>query len=320
MDSSLMPLRFTLRQLEYFVAVGEAGSIALASEMVNVSSPSISAAISQLEDEFGLQLFVRKHAHGLSLTQAGRQFMTQAKTVLSETEALNRLAGNISGFVQGPLAVGCLLTFAQIVVPGLRREFESLYPDVTVSQVERDQTTLIEMLRRADIDVALTYDLDIPTDLTFLPLAELPPYAIFGESHPLANRTSVSLSELQDFKLVLLDLPLSSEYFLSLFAQSGTKPNIAERSRDMAILRSLVANDFGYSLLNIRFNSDTAPDGRRLKYVPITDNVRHLRMGLVTSQGAKNVLTVQSFIDLCRERLTNESIPGMNMASNIAHR
>ena len=69
-----MALRFTLRQLEYFVTVGELGSIAQASEQVNVSSPSISAAISQLEEEFGLPLFVRKHAHVLSLTQAGRQF------------------------------------------------------------------------------------------------------------------------------------------------------------------------------------------------------------------------------------------------------
>ena len=64
-------LRFTLRQLEYFVAVGECGSIALASEKVNVSSPSISAAINQLEKEFGLPLFVRQHAQGLSLTLAG---------------------------------------------------------------------------------------------------------------------------------------------------------------------------------------------------------------------------------------------------------
>ncbi|MFD1809219.1 LysR family transcriptional regulator [Gemmobacter lanyuensis] len=49
-----MPLRFSLRQLEYLVAVGEAGSIAQAAERVNVSSPSISAAISQLEEAFGL--------------------------------------------------------------------------------------------------------------------------------------------------------------------------------------------------------------------------------------------------------------------------
>ena len=111
-----MALRFTLRQLEYFVTVGELGSIAQASEQVNVSSPSISAAISQLEEEFGLPLFVRKHAHGLSLTQAGRQFLVQARKVLAEAKSLSRLAGSISGSVQGPLNVGCLLTFAQVLL------------------------------------------------------------------------------------------------------------------------------------------------------------------------------------------------------------
>ncbi|KAG1702712.1 Carnitine monooxygenase oxygenase subunit [Nymphon striatum] len=62
-----------LSQLEYLVAVGESGTIALASERVNVSSPSISAAISQLEAEFGIQIFVRHHAQGLSLTPGGRR-------------------------------------------------------------------------------------------------------------------------------------------------------------------------------------------------------------------------------------------------------
>ena len=123
-----MPLRFTFRQLEYFTAVGEAGSIALAAENLNVSSPSISAAIGQLEEEFGLQLFVRKHARGLALTQAGRQLMVQAVNVLNQANALNRLAGDISGNAQGPLALGCLLTFAQLIVPQLRRDFEARYP------------------------------------------------------------------------------------------------------------------------------------------------------------------------------------------------
>ena len=54
-----MAARFSLRQLEYMVAVGEAGSVLAASEKVNVSSSSISAAISQLEAELGVQLFVR---------------------------------------------------------------------------------------------------------------------------------------------------------------------------------------------------------------------------------------------------------------------
>lgn len=172
-----MALRFTLRQLEYFVTVGEQGSIAQASAQVNVSSPSISAAISQLEGEFGLPLFVRKHAHGLSLTQAGRQFMVQARKALAEADSLNRLAGSISGNAQGPLNIGCLLTFAQVLLPAFRREFQKKHGDVQISQIECDQVTLIEKLQRADIDVALTYNPEIPTDLDFTPLRLLPLYA-----------------------------------------------------------------------------------------------------------------------------------------------
>ena len=115
-----MPLRFTLRQLEYFVAVGESGSIIQASEKVHVSSATISGAISQLEQEFGLSLFVRKHARGLSLTQAGSQMFTQARKLLSEAELLSDIAGDITQTVRGSLSIGCYLSFAQLIFPGLR--------------------------------------------------------------------------------------------------------------------------------------------------------------------------------------------------------
>lgn len=308
-----MPLRFTLRQLEYFVAVGEAGSIALAAEKVNVSSPSISAAVAQLESEFGIQLFVRRHAHGLSLTQAGRQFMEQARTVLNEANALNRLAGDILGNVQGPLSVGCLLTFAQMIVPSLRREFEALYPDVRIRQFERNQLELFDMLRGAEIDVALTYDMNIPSDLSFLPLAELAPYALVADTHPLAHLPAVSVEELKEHPMVLLDLPISSDYFLSFFSRAGIRPLIAERTRDMAVMRSLVANGYGYCIANVRPLIDTAPDGRKLRYIPLVGDVRPMRLGLVTSEGAENVLTVKAFMDHCAQQITNDHIPGMNM-------
>lgn len=308
-----MALRFTLRQLEYFVAVGEAGTIALASEKVGVSSPSISAAVLQLENEFGLQLFVRRHAQGLSLTQAGHQFMDQARVVLYEAAALSRLADNISGFVQGPLSVGCLLTFAQLILPGLRRQFEALYPAVTISQLERDQIGLIELIRQARIDVALTYDLDIPADLKFTALAELPPYALLSEDHPLAGRATVTVAELSQHPMVLLDLPLSAEYFLSFFKNSGVTPRIAERTRDMAVMQGLVANGFGYSIANIRPVANVAPDGRKLKFVPISGMLRPMRMGLLTAEGAENVLTVKTFIGYCQERITNGTIPGIRI-------
>lgn len=72
-------MRFTLRQLEYFIAAGETKSITLAAERINISQPSISIAISHLEQEFGVQLFIRHHAQGLSLTPAGRALLQEAK-------------------------------------------------------------------------------------------------------------------------------------------------------------------------------------------------------------------------------------------------
>lgn len=312
-----MPLRFTLRQLEYFVAVGDAGSIALASEKVNVSSPSISAAIGQLEDEFGLQLFVRKHAQGLALTQAGRQFIVQARSVLDQADALNRLASDISGNVQGPLAVGCLLTFAQLVVPQLRRRFEARYPDVRISQIETDQQGIFDRLRAGEIDVALTYDLEIPKDLTFVPLVELPPYAMVSETHPLAQLSAVSVTALKGHPMVLLDLPMSSDYFLSFFTAAGLKPKIAERTRDMAVMRSLVGNGFGYAIANVRPLSDVSPDGNKLQFIPLIGQVRSMQMGLLMAEGAQNVLTVKAFIDHCRETITNDFVPGMNVPEHM---
>ncbi|MAC80933.1 MAG: LysR family transcriptional regulator [Rhodobacteraceae bacterium] len=290
-------LRYTLRQLEYFVAVGEAGSIARASERINVSSPSISAAITQLEAEFGLPLFVRQHAQGLSLTQGGRQMLEQARIVLREAGALMDIAGDISGSVRGPLTVGCLLTFAQLVVPAFRRGFEDIYPDVRMRQHEMNQVELFSALRRSEIDVAITYDLDLPADLQFTGLMRLPPIAVMAADHPLADRERVEIDALKDHPMVLLDLPLSSDYFLSLFDHTGMKPVITERTRDMAVMRSMVGNGFGYSIANVRSLEDMSPDGKPLKIVPISGPVRALRMGFLTAQDADRSNAVRAFIE-----------------------
>ncbi len=306
-----MPLRFTLRQLEYFVAVGEAGSISAASEGLNVSSPSISAAISQLEAEFGLDLFVRKHAQGLSLTKAGQRLMEQSNVVLRESDMLGNLAGEISGNVQGPLSVGCLTTFAQMVLPRLRRVFVGNYPEVRFQQAELNQTEIFSLIRRADIDVAMSYDLDIPVDLEFIPLLELPPYVVVNENHPLAHKVEVEIEDLIDHPMVLLDLPHSGEYFLSFFTEAGIKPKIAERTRDMAVMRSLVANGFGYSIANVRPLNDLSPDGQMLYFLPIAGDVRPMTMGLVLAKGANVTSTVQAFIEHCQEMVADNQLPAI---------
>ena len=303
--------RFTLRQLEYLVAVGEAGSIALAAEKVNVSSPSISSAISQLEKEFGLPLFVRQHAQGLSLTVAGRRMMEQAKIVLREADSLNDLASDIAGSIRGPLSVGCLLTFAQVILPAIRRSFETEFPDVKIRQHGLNQAEIFSYLRRAEIDVALTYDLDLPSDLTFQSLLELPPFVIVNEAHPLANRPSLAVDDLAAHPMILLDLPFSADYFLAFFAKSATRPIIAERTRDMAVMRSLVGNGFGYSIANIRPLNNQSPDGKPLRFIPLVGGVRPMKMGLLMANAANRVNVVRAFMDHCGSQIASGQMNGL---------
>ncbi len=85
-------MRYTLRQLGYFIAAAETGSITLASERVHISQPSISTAISHLERELGVQLFVRHHAQGLSLTPIGQIMLKEAKRLVEQAEGLYALA------------------------------------------------------------------------------------------------------------------------------------------------------------------------------------------------------------------------------------
>ncbi|BCM20697.1 LysR family transcriptional regulator [Mesorhizobium sp. B4-1-3] len=303
-----MPLRFTLRQLEYFVAVGEAGSIAKAAEQVNVSPPSISASIAQLEAEFGVQLFVRKHSHALALTAGGRLFLKEAARLLNDADALHDIAGDIAEKVRGPLAIGCLLTFAQIVLPALRRKFEDAYPDVRVRQFERNQGQLFEMLQRGEIDAALTYDLELSQDMTFEPLMQLPAYVMLPAAHRLAGRAGITPEELVDEPMVLLDLPYSREYFLSAF--QGLRPRIAERTGDIAVMRSMVANGFGYGIANMRPLNAMSPDGKLLVFVPLLGDIRPLMMGIALPNAEHRTLTVQAFIDHCRRFVVEQGVFG----------
>ena len=290
-----MTLRFTLRQLEYFLAAGEVGSIAAASERIRVSASSISSAISQLENEFGIQLFVRQHAQGLSLTPGGQRFFRAAKRLLDEAGALHEIAGDITEQVRGPLTVGCFATLAPYVLPVLRQRFEQQHPDAHVRQLESHQPDLFGLLRRAEIDLAITYDLEVPQDIAFEALAEWPPHAVFGCEHRFAERSQVSLETLAEEPLVLLDLPLSRDYFLSLFLRRGLRPRIAERTSHLPMVQALVANGFGYGLLNVPFKTPRAPDGRPLSYVPIAGELRPMKLGLVTMRGERKPRIVAAF-------------------------
>lgn len=306
-----MPLRFTFRQLEYLVAVADAGTIAAASHRINVSSPSISAAISQVETELGIQIFVRHHAQGLSLTPGGRRLVGEARDILDRAAALTDLAGDITEKVRGPITIGALSTVAPILSAALRRSFEAAFPEARVSLRSGNQVDLLQMLGRAEIDVALTYDLEIPKNIAFEQLAKLPPYVMLPAKHPMVSQGEASLKSLVEEPMVLLDLPLSREYFLSMFHNSQLRPDIAERTTDLSVARSLVANGFGFSLVNLRMPSATAPDGAPLAFLPLKDRVRPMVLGLATKQATHRSGVVQAFFDHTAQQVRRSALPGM---------
>ena len=306
-----MALRFTLRQIEYFIAVGELGSIALAAERLHMSSPPISTAISQLEETFGLQLFIRQHAQGLILTTAGREFLAEAKALLSQAQSLHNVADRISGEARGAIAIGSLVTVAPMILPGVRRSFEQAHPGAEVRQFTGHQADLLQQLRDARIDVALTYDLEIPQDICFEPLTALPPVAMFADDHPLGRAQSVDLRQLADEPLILLDLPASRDYFLSLFRQAGLQPLLAERIDDITVIRTMVANGFGYSLANMQPKSEFALDGSRLRTVPLAGDHRPLMIGLATARTRIKPRILEAFEDHCRQAIGDGDVTGL---------
>jgi DNA-binding transcriptional LysR family regulator len=298
-----MQLRFTLRQLEYFTVTAHTGSIAATSRILNVSSPSISTALSQLEKDLGAVLFVRRRPQGLSLTEAGRTLSAQAELILNNSTELTRMAGMVSHSIQGHLHLGCLVSFAQIVVPKLRRSFEAAHPAVKLSQSELTQSEIFTALRQGDIDLAISYAIDLPNDLEFQAIKSLPPFVMLAPDHPLAKNKILKVEQLTDHAMVLLDLPLSSDYFLSFFNRTGPRPIIAERTKDLAVARSLVANGFGFSVINYRPIGTHAPDGKPLIFVPLESEVPPLPVGLLSLTGLASRSIYSAFLDLCREEM-----------------
>lgn len=306
-----MTLRFTLRQLEYLTAVGETGSIAAAAARVNVSPPSVSAAISQLEEELGAQLFIRRHAQGLSLTPSGRRIFNEARRIVYDAGRLPVIARETRETVGGPIAVGFLASVAPVIAARVRRGFEALYPDAQVTMRVAHQADLLRLLNRAEIDLAVTYDLELPPDCDFAAVAELPPLVALAAGHRLAEKPEIALRDLAGEAMVLLDLPLSREYMLAPFQAAGMRPRIAERSPDLGVVRSLVANGYGFALLNLRTAALEALDGEKLAFVPLSGGPRPLTLGVLSKATPHQTRAHGAFQTYLRELAETRRLPGL---------
>lgn len=308
-----MNSRISLRQMEYFVGAAKHGSILAASEEVHISSPSISAAIAHIEKELEVQLFIRQHARGLQLTPVGELLKKKCQKILDETSDLYAWAAEMTSEVKGSLKIGCFTGFAPTLYAEVIQDYSQTFAQVEIDLKLDTPRTLMMSLLSNQLDVVLTFDLQLDEKhVSFQPLAVLPPYALVSANHPLASEKSVSLKTLSELPMVLLDIPYSKEYFLSLFEQQGLVPNIHTQSHYIEIVNTIVANELGYSILNTRPKVDTAMDGKALVRIPIEGDLRPMKIGIMSPLNVQKTLLVKSFIQHCQRCFADGNIPGMS--------
>jgi DNA-binding transcriptional LysR family regulator len=292
--------RFTLRAVRTFVTVAECGTISVAAERLGRSQGSVSTTISDFEEQVGLQLFVRKPAKGLALTPSGELVALEARGLLAHADEFETIAGALGNAVEGDLMVGCFTNLAPVVFANIMGSFSARYPSIRIHIEIGDQEEILQGLKSGRIETALTFDLGLSDQFQAVHMAELPAFVVLPEQHRLAGRRAVQLSELAAEPMILMDLPHTREYFLSLFYALGLEPNIRFRSSSFEAVRTLVGNGLGYSILNLKTASSITYDGSRIVTVPLEDGVRPLKVVLVTLKRiAKRRLTM-TFQDFVR--------------------
>ena len=292
-------LRYTLRQLEYALAALELGSVARASERLGVAQPTLSAAIAKLEDQIGLQLFIRHHAQGVSAAPQAREFFAEARNLVNHGRDIERMSQRSGTAISGRLSLGSFTTIASIHAPKLIAGFSAEHPEVTIRLEESAQEELLDGLREGRHDVSLLYDVDLPDDIEARPLARLTPHILLPKPHPLAARRKITLQAVAELPLVLLDVAPSRTYFTRILRDAGVTPHIAFSSPSLEVVRGLVGQGLGYSILITRPFGDHSYSGEPLAIVPIADKVEAGVIALGSLRSLRKTRLVSTFEDYC---------------------
>lgn len=267
-----MPMPFTLRQLEYFVAVAEAGSLTAAARARHVSQPSVSVAITDLEAVLGQNLFQRQAGQSLSITPAGRRLLIQARSVLAS-------ARDIAGVNQDEVsrvAIACFRDIGPMYLPRALTALMEDDPKIVADLSEGDLVDVRTQLLDGRCDIAITYNIGLGGHgIVVDPIDSLAPYVMLRTGHDLAARTEIGLADLASERLILEDFPVTRDYFLDMFKRGGIEPGQVQNVSSFEMQRGLVARGWGIGLSCVRPKSDASYDGSALVCLPLADPEPH---------------------------------------------
>ena len=186
-------MRYTLRQLEIFVAISRLDSVSKASELLHLSQSATSTSLGELERQFGLQLFDRI-GKSLSINESGKKLLPKAIELLDRAKEIESELSGLAGL--GEINIGATLTIGNYLTNLLVAKFLQTYPGSNIKLQVQNTKTIIQKIINNELDLGMIEgDCDHP-DIEVKPwIAD--ELAIFSApDHPLAKEKNINIDEL----------------------------------------------------------------------------------------------------------------------------
>ena len=292
-------MAFSLRQVRYFVAIAETGSVSGAARQLSISQSTITEAMQELEHDLGFKL-VERSSHGMSLTLKGYHFLRHAEKILAEVSNARRALNETGAAPEGRLQLGVTPLVAGYILADLLARFRRAFPLLDVSVVEDTRDYLEHLLIGGELDIAVVV---MPPRATLLSLeaevVEASRYRLWlPVGHPLTQAAAVSVADLAAEPQILLAIDEIDETPKSAWQQLGIRPPIAFRTRSVEAVRSLVATGAGLAILPDLTYRQWSLEGDKIEARRLKDDLPAVSVGIVWRRGSRLSPPASQFLSI----------------------
>jgi DNA-binding transcriptional LysR family regulator len=197
----MIPMRITLKQLEVFIAVAQAGNVTRAAESLSITQSATSMALADFEHQLGRKLFDRIGKR-LQLNDAGRLLLPKSLDAIARIADIEHMAASDNAMI-GPLRIGASQTIGNYMMPGLIGSFMKTYPGAQLTLDVANTRQVIESLRQFQIDIGFIEGFCHEPDLEVIPWCSDELVVFAAPTHPLAKKKSVTESDLAEASWIL---------------------------------------------------------------------------------------------------------------------
>lgn len=240
-----------LRQLQYFRVLASMEHITQAAKVLNITQPSLSHAITELEKELGTYLF-EKQGRNIRLTKYGGFYLKYVTRALDEIERGGKNLRELTSSSTGQVDLAFIYTLGPYFIPSLVHAFNSIeaYKEIKFSFHQGITKNIIEDLKNEKCDLAFCSSVENEPDIEFTPLLEQEIVVIVPHGHPLAKSDSIDLAETAPYNFVYFNEGSGLRpYIDKLFGAVGVKPEISCTVEEDNTMAGLVAAGYGIAVM-----------------------------------------------------------------------